>query len=383
MKKNRNVIFLGLTSLFTDISSEMMFPILPLFLSSTLGLNKAFIGLIQGIAEGTSSILKFVSGYISDKVKKRKAIVTLGYTLSNLSKPLLSMVTNGYEALALRFTDRVGKGIRDAPRDALLSESTKKRGSAFGLQTSLDTLGAAIGNILAFLLLYYVTSNYRDIFKYSLIPGLIAILIVSLFVKDVKLKTQKKYKLKKIKLSKKFKLFLFISSLFSFANISYAFFILKAQDLSVTAALIPIVYLVYNIVYSLTAYPIGRYSDKHSKVLILGMGYLLFSLVSLGFALASSSALVWLLFAMFGVHMAIYKSVSRAFVSDLIPKREHGTGFGVYHTTVGLSLLPGNFLAGMLWDKFGSTYTFLFASILSVLACISLITLFRRELKKT
>ncbi len=381
-KLSKNVIWMSLASMFNDISSEMIFPILPLFLANVLNVNKALIGLIEGLAESTSSILKTFSGYVSDKLNKRKSIVALGYLLSTITKPLLSISTIWQHVLAIRFLDRTGKGVRDPPRDALIAASVdeKIRGKAFGFHRMFDTVGAVIGTILAFIFLSLLF-NYRTIFLISFIPAAISVLIILIFVKEIKRKIKDNIKLKfhKEGYSKNFKIFIAISTLFALANFSYAFFILKAQDF-VKIEFIPLIYLLYNICYAVFALPAGNLSDKVGRRNIIALGYVFFGIVSLGFVLIENSLYAWILFAIYGISISLREAVSRAYVTDLVSADKRGTALGIYYTFTGLALFPASLIAGNLWDYLGSDATFIYATILSLISTILLMTLLKKKL---
>jgi MFS family permease len=381
-KKSKNVFRLGLTSLFTDISSEMIFPILPIFLTAVLNAPIAIIGLIEGIAESAASLLKLASGRISDKIGKKKPLVIGGYSLSTITKPLLALATHWTHVLGVRFFDRVGKGIRDAPRDALLAGSVekKKRGGGFGLHRAMDTAGAIIGTLIAFFLLQrYLGEAYKLIFWLSFIPGLIAVLILVFGVKDVKVKVAKKLKVSFRKNSPLLNRFLFVIAFFNLANFSYAFFILRARDVGLFLALIPIIYLVYNLFYAFFAIPIGKLSDAVGRRIILFSGLLLFGLTSLGFAFTADTTTIWILFALYGIFMAATDGVSRAYVSDLSIKEKRGTALGAYHMIVGITVLPANFIGGLLWDNINVQAPFIYAAVLSIISAVLLLILIRKK----
>lgn len=379
----KNVVFLGFVSLFTDISSEMILPILPLFLANVLGVNKAVIGLIEGIVESTSSLLKTFSGWLSDKLRKRKILVLMGYSLSTIVKPFLALSTAWQHVLTVRFFDRVGKGVRTSPRDALVASSTEKRfrGKAFGFNRSLDKIGAVIGTLLAFWLLIKFVENYRLVFWLSVIPGIIAVLIIVFFVKEVKRDNDKSkmFRFRWKTLNPNYKRFIFVASVFGIANFSYAFLILKANDMGVAVALIPLVYLVYNIFFAGLAIPAGNLSDRIGRKKVLGMGYLIFSIVCFGFVYAASPYFAWLLFALYGVSLAFTDAISRAFVFDLVKEEERGTAIGIYHTCIGLAAFPASFIFGNLWNFIGSNFAFSFAAILSLVASLLLFVLLRKK----
>jgi len=387
MDKKKNVLWLRLVSFFTDTSSEMIFPIIPIFLTSILNANMAIVGLIEGVAESTSAILKLFSGWFSDKIGKKKPIVFGGYAFSTFAKPFLAIATSWWHVLAVRFADRVGKGIRDSPRDALIaaSSSKKERGRLFGLHRMLDTAGAMLGTIIASILLLAMTgksSTFRWIFFLSVIPGIIALWILSSKVKEVKAKqadNAKKFSLRIRDFNPVYRRFLLVLAVFNFAQFSYAFFILRARDVGVILALIPIIYLVYNVVYAGFAVTAGKMSDKIGRKNVLSAGYLLFGLVALGFALAANSISVWFLFALYGLFMAITDGVSRAYVSDLVKAENRGFALGAYHSIVGITVLPANLIGGFLWNAYSAQAPFIYASVLSIVSALLLFALVEKK----
>ena len=384
MKKDssKNVFWLGLTSFFTDVSSEMIFPILPLFLTTVLNAPVAIIGVIEGIAESASSLLKLVSGWLSDKLGKKKALVIGGYSLSTITKPLLAIATSWTHVLGVRFFDRVGKGIRTAPRDALIAASTeeKKRGKGFGLHRTMDTLGAVVGTLIAFYILQkYIGDAFRLIFLLSFIPGFIAILILIFKVREVKDHVKKKIEFSFKDQSSMLKRFLVVITFFNLANFSYAFFILRAKDIGMLIALIPLIYLVYNLVYAFFAIPAGKLSDMIGRKTVLFSGLLLFGLTSLGFAFYANTTTIWLLFALYGLFMAVTDGISRAYVSDLAVKEKRGMALGAYHMIIGITVLPANLIGGFLWDKIDVQAPFIYAAILSIGSALLLLLLVRKK----
>ncbi|MBW2966477.1 MFS transporter [Candidatus Woesearchaeota archaeon] len=388
-KVKQNVIYMGLASLFTDISSEMIFPILPLFLVSILGANMAIVGLIEGIAEGTASILKTFSGWISDKLRKRKLFMIIGYGISALTKPFLALSYIWQHILGVRFFDRVGKGIREPPRDALIAASAAKkiRGKSFGIHRMMDTMGAIIGTLISFYLLSRFAasaSTYKLIFWLAFIPAVIAVLIIIFFVKDVKKAVDKikEFKLNFKLFNKNFKIFIFVTVLFNLGYFSYAFFILRAKDMGVAIALIPIIYLVYHIFNAVSNVPFGELSDKIGRKKVLSLGYIIFGLVCLGFAYAFDSIFVWLLFAAYGVAVAIVNTISRAFVSDMVPFYKRGTALGIYHTFAGFAVFLASFVAGNLWNLIDAKIAFLYATVLAITAGILLYLFVKEKVSK-
>jgi len=364
-KIKKNVIALSFTSFFTDVSSEMIMVLLPLFLTA-LGAGKSLVGLVEGTADATASILKTFSGWISDKLHRRKPIVFAGYTLSTLAKPFVAIANNWLQVLSVRFVDRVGKGLRDAPRDALLADSSEVngRGASFGFHRAMDTAGAVVGTLLASGLLFVfsryfqmeILTQYRTVFWISVIPGVLSVLTLLLFVKETpstKAEMIQPDPPTKSSFSRGFIQFLLVMSFFELANFSYALFLLRAADLGVIVAAIPIIYLVYNLTYSTFSLPVGQLSDRFGRKKVLVVGFSIFALMQLGFALATSAWQAWLLFVVYGLAVAIIETIPRAMVSDLVPPEVRGTAYGVYHTLVGIVTLPASAIAGLFWDIFG------------------------------
>ena len=380
-KIKKNVIWLGLVSLFRDMSSEMSFPILPLFLYNVLGAPAAIIGLIDGIAESTASVLKTFSGYISDRIGKRKGLVLFGYSLSSLTQPIFALSGIWQHVLGGRILDRIGKGIRDAPRDALIAAAGKKktRGKYFGVQRALDTTGAVVGNMLAFIILLYFALQYRWVFWIAAVPGILAVLILAFKVKDVKIPKKKRIlKLSFRGFSSDFKKLIAIVTIFGIAHFSYSFYILRAQSLGIILLMIPIAYLVYNIFYAGFAYQAGVISDRIGRRQMLIAGYALFGFVSITFAYATSEIWVWLLFPLYGIFMATTICVTRAYISDLAPANRRGTALGIYHTATGLAMLPAGIIAGLLWDFVGVQAPFLFSGAVALFSVLLLLVLMRK-----
>ncbi|MBU1017511.1 MFS transporter [Patescibacteria group bacterium] len=386
-KPQKNVFRLGLASFFTDMSSEMIFPVLPIFLSTVLGANMAVIGLIEGVAESAAALLKLFSGWLSDKVGKKKPLIIAGYSLSAFTKPLLALATHWGHVLIIRFSDRVGKGLRTAPRDSLIAASVDKgeRGVKFGLHRTMDTAGAIVGTLIAFFILQkFLGDAFRLIFLLSIIPGLIAVLILIFGVKDVRQKTvNKKISFNFKACNPALKRFLLAIAFFNLANFSYAFFILRANDIGLALFLIPIVYLVYNIVYAAFAIPMGKLSDRVGRKIVLIAGILLFGVTSLGFGFMATAITIWPLFALYGLFMAVTDGVSRAYVSDLAASDKRGLAFGTYHTIVGITVLPANLIGGFLWQTINVQAPFVYAAVFSVISALLLIFFVNEKTVKT
>ncbi|MCK4404117.1 MAG: MFS transporter [candidate division Zixibacteria bacterium] len=371
----KNVLVLGLVSFLTDASSDMIYPVLPLFLSDVLGSSVLFIGLIEGVAESTASILKIFSGWLSDKLGKRKFLVGLGYGLSSLGKPALSVVTAGWHVLLLRFADRFGKGVRTSPRDALIADSApeERRGLSYGFHRAMDSAGAVVGPLLAFLFLPLVNENYRILFLIASVPAILAVLILILFVKERKRLKEKITRLAKPGLSRfdpKFKVFILGATIFTLGNSSDAFLFLRAKDLNIDLVYIPILWLVLNLVYALVASPAGALSDRIGRKNLIVSGLLIYTLVYLGFAFATRSIHVWILFGIYGLYYGLANGVMRAYVADLVGEEKRATAFGVYHGAVGLTALPASLIFGWLWQSAGVSVAFGFGAALALLALL-------------
>lgn len=378
----KNVFFSGLVSFFMDFSSEMIYPLVPIFLSSVLGVNKSVIGLIEGVAESTASFLKIFSGWFSDKLKKRKALMIAGYGISALSRPIVALSTAWSHVFIFRLVDRFGKGIRVAPRDALIADCTecKDFGRAFGFHRALDTFGAVVGPAVAFLILSLLTGNYRVLFWLSMIPGVIAVLIIIFFIKDKK--TDQQISRSKVSFKKfgwRFKVFVAVTTLFTVGNSSDVFLILKATDVGIHAAIIPLVYLSYNLIYSLTSIPAGILSDKIGRKRIILFGFILFGFIYWGFALASEQSHIWILFAAYGMFMGLTEGVQKAYLGTIIPEESRATGYGIFNAFSGFALLPASIVGGFLWDKYGSQALFYYGTITAFTSAAVFLIIFGLE----
>jgi MFS family permease len=382
-----NIILLGLVSLFTDISTEMVYPILPLYLSMVMGAGPAIIGIIEGIAESLASIVKLFSGIIADKYGNKKRLAFAGYASSLLNKIIILFSVTWGGVLLARVVDRFGKGIRTAPRDALIAESANRDrlGKAYGLHKGLDLLGTAIGILLAWLIISgsidtlviklnnYLSastisteiSRYRSIFIFSMIPALIG-LVILVFVKDKKIeRAGKAVSFNWHNLDTRLKLFLVFIFVFTLGNSSNAFIILRAVDSGFSPVNVVLLYFVYNMTGSLLSYPAGILSDKFGRKNILCIGYFLFGLVYLGIALVSNSAVFIALFVIYGFYTAMTAGVERALIVDIVPPENKAGALGLHAAIVGIGLLPASVIAGFLWKWLGPSAPFLFGSILA------------------
>jgi len=384
-KLPRNVWFLGFVSLLTDINSKMVQSILPLFLVSVLGTNLVTVGVIEGIAESTASVLKIFSGALSDYLGRRKDLAVTGYGLSALVTPLFAIATTPAWVLLARFADRVGKGIRVAPRNALVADCTDadKRGAAYGLRQSLDTIGAFSGPFIAALLLFYSNQNFRLVFWCAAIPGLMAIALLTLGVKETpRTSHQRRNPLQWSalqSLGKSYWMLVAVALLFNLGNFSDAFLLLRAKEIGISTNLIPLSFVVMNITYGLSAYPIGVLSDRIGRKGLLISGFTLFALVYFGFAIAQTSWQIWILFALCGLYLGKTQGLLLALVADKVPENLRGTAFGMINLITGIALLPASLIAGTLWEKVGSQTTFMVSSSFAVLAILLLISTFNSE----
>lgn len=371
-----NIILLGITSLLTDISSEMVYPVLPIFLVSTLGAGPAVLGLIEGIAESLSSLLKVFSGYFSDKMKSRKPFTILGYAGSAVGKIFLAIAVSWSGVLTGRIIDRIGKGVRTAPRDALIADSAKegKKGRAFGLHRAMDTLGAAIGVLAVYFLMTRGKSDIRNIFFLSLIPAVMGIVFL-FFVREKKFRSASvshKFRFQWKTLDRRLKLFLIFSFIFTLGNSSNQFLLLRAQQAGNPIARVILFYLVFNLIYALSSYPAARLSDKIGRKKILVAGYFFYGIVYLGFALHSSILMFWLLFGLYGLYMGFTDGVEKALIADMSPADLRATTLGVHATLVGIGLFPASFLAGLFWKLWGAASPFYLGAIMGMTASAGL-----------
>jgi len=379
MKLPRNVWAVGLTSFFMDVSSEMVINILPLFLANVLGVPTSIIGLIEGLAEATASILKLFSGWLSDKLGGRKWLAVAGYGLSAVSKPFF-YIAGTWELIAgVRWVDRVGKGIRTAPRDALVADSVVKevRGLAFGFHRAMDTAGAMLGIIIAAFVVWLAQKNTLDLSKstfqtvvlFSLLPAFLAVISLAVGAKDVPVAGQRaapKFSLRGM--GRPFIVFLVIVGIFTLGNSSDAFLVLRAQNLGVTVTGILIMLAMFNLIYALISTPAGSLSDRIGRRRLIIGGWLVYALIYLGFAFALSAWQVWALYVVYGLYYGMAYGTANALVADLVPENLRGTAYGTYNAIIGLLAFPASFIAGLLWQGFGPSAPFLFGGTLALIA---------------
>lgn len=416
-----NVIIAGLTSLFTDISTEMVYPLLPLFLTAKLGATPAIVGIIEGIAESVASILKVFSGALSDRLGRRKPLAIGGYALSVLGKVFLFLAGSWPVVLVGRVVDRLGKGIRTAPRDALIAESSEegKRGAAFGLHRFMDTFGASTGIILAYYFLTAYKGDYKTVFLYSIVPAILGVAFLFFIRENSRVAPARTPEISNdvsesladassgssadswqdrcrtpsptrtgnfsaarsgrrvnlldwSKLDPRLKAFLLVVFLFTLGNSSNQFLLLRAGNLGFEPAKVILLYLTYNLVYTLVSYPAGKLSDRIGRRVLLVLGYLAYGIVYLGFALASKASTLWYLFAAYGIYIGFTEGVEKALVADIAPPDQRATVIGLHATLVGIGLLPASALAGFLWNTLGPRAPFFFGGATGVAAALGL-----------
>lgn len=370
-KLHRNVIGAGIVSLLTDISSEMIYPIVPLFLSSVLGAPKSAIGIIEGIAEGTAAFLKGFSGVIADKLGRYRFLMALGYMTSALSRPILASSTSWLHVLLARFVDRLGKGIRTSPRDAIIAQSSSKEnmGLAFGFHRAMDTIGAIIGPGLTFLILLLAEDNYRLVIWLSTIPALLAVTIIFILIeKDKHIKKSTSLAISLRNFSPDVYAFILIAFLFGIGNSSDAFLILRAQERGVDHTIVPLMYLVFNVVYASLSTPFGILSDRIGSRRVVHIGFLFFAFIYTGFAVISGPWQVFIFFCLYGVFMAMTEGVQKAFLANLLPEERRATGFGLFNMVVSIATMSASIIAGILWDNINASAPFYFGGASAFLA---------------
>jgi MFS family permease len=372
---SKNVLYLGLVSLFTDLSSQMVYPLIPEFLV-TIGANKSIIGIIEGIAECTASLFRTVFGKWSDSVKRRKIFIFCGYSLSALSRPFLYLAQQWTVVLGVKFSDRLGKAIRTPARDALISSSitSSKRGKAFGFHRAMDKIGAVGGPLLALLILQQCDNNVRLVFLLSVIPAILALLFIFFAKEASSVLLPENGQQKQIK-NRYFIHFLIAITIFTFGNSSNAFLILKARDVGLEIYLIPLIWMVYNIFGSFSSPIFGSLSDRVGRKAIILISFLYYSLIYLLFGLTENLLVVWLLFAAYGIYYGLSDGVFRAYIADIVTENHRATAYGIFNTTIGLALLPASLITGAIWDLYGSKWAFLTSAFLSFFGFLIMLTI--------
>ena len=392
----RNVYILGAVSLFNDISSEMIYPLIPSFIKSVLGLGSAFLGILEGIAESTSSILKLFTGYFSDKIKRRKPFVVGGYALSSISRPLIGFVSSWGMLLFLRFSDRVGKGIRTSPRDAMIAgySPAARRGFAFGFQRAMDHSGAVLGSVIASILIYFFTVDIRNVFLLSLIPGAIAVLLVIFGIKSKRNAAEIKSKIGEDspvirkntktglikfsdfkKLGKRFTLFLVVIIIFTLGNSTDAFLLLRASEFDIEITIIPLLWAILHISKAIFGTLGGYMSDKIGRKIMILSGWFVYFLTYLGFAYVKEDYLIYVLFIVYGLYFGLTEGAERALIADIVPEKSFGTAYGFYNLSIGIAALPASVAFGFIWNAYNFRVAFLTGAAISMVASVMLIFL--------
>jgi MFS family permease len=375
---SRDTVLLAFTSLFADISSEMLYPVLPIFLTQMLHAGGSIVGLVEGIAQATQNIVQGFSGWLSDKLQKRKALALAGYLLSAVAKPLIGLAQVWQGVLGGRFLDRLGAGFRSAPRDALIASSVaeENRGRAFGLEGIGDNLGAFLGPLLAVVLLISFHLDIRWIFYLAIVPGLLAVFMILLVQErraPVTAKSQIDVSLRKF--PKTYWAYLLVTALFGVGNSSNSFLILQTRGIGASLEATILIYAGFNLVAALISYPAGSLSDRWGRRTVLLMSFLIFFISYLGFANAKSIVLIATLFVFYGLFQGIFRSVGKAFAADFVPEHLRASGVGWYSMTVGLSGLVANIVAGLLWDRIGHAAVFYYGAVFAVVGSIGLLVL--------
>ena len=369
---------LAAVSFLTDVSSEMIYPLLPVFLTTVLGANASFIGAIEGAAETTAALLKLASGWWSDRVQRRKPLVLAGYVIASAMRPLVALATSASQVLVIRVADRVGKGIRNAPRDALIAESVDPsiRGRAFGFHRAADHAGGVLGPLIAFAVLSWQIAELRTVFWLAAIPGVLSVLVVALGVRDIPRRanaTQAGLPDLTQPLGARFWRVLAAIFAFTLGNSTDAFLLLRAHQVGVPVALAPILWAALHLVKSAASTPGGALSDRIGRRPTLVMGWTLYAAVYLGFAFADAAWHAWVLFAVYGVFFGLTEGSERALIADLVPLERRGTAFGWYNLAIGLGALPASVLFGLVWDRSGSGVAFMMGATMAILAAIGLV----------
>jgi MFS family permease len=382
-----NVIALGAVSFLTDAATEMIYPLVPIFLSGVLGASARFIGVIEGTAETVAAVLKLVTGRISDRMDRRKPLVVLGYSVASLARPLVAIAQTAGQVLAVRLADRVGKGIRTAPRDALLADSVPLalRGRAYGFHRAADHAGAVVGPLVAFVLLWALTGSWttsdaaasahtlRTVFGLAIIPGVLALIALLFFVREERRTVSAgQAAARTARPGRPFAVYLAAVLLFTLGNSTDAFLLLRAEQLGVAVALAPVLWSALHVVKSAGATYGGALSDRFGRRPVIIAGWLLYAGVYAGFALADAAWHAWALFALYGVYFALTEGPERALVADLVSEHARGVAFGWYNLVVGIGALPASLLFGAIWDGWGAPMAFAVGAAIAALACLVL-----------
>lgn len=382
---SRNTFLLAFSSLFADISTEMLYPVLPVFLTQTLKANGSIVGLVDGFAQATQNIVQGFSGVLSDKLQKRKTIALVGYFLAAMAKPLMGLSTVWQGVFGARLLDRLGAGTRSAPRDALIASSVdeENRGRAFGLEGLGDNAGAFLGPLLAVFLLYSLHVGIRTVFYLALLPGLLAFLVVLLVTeRPVKVAAKSRIDLSLRQFPKGYWKYLLVTALFGLGNSSNSFLILRTQDIGAPLEATILIYAMFNLVAALISYPAGSLSDRLGRKNVLLGSFVIFLIAYLGFALAPNIFVVAALFVFYGLYQGIFRVAGKALATDFVPEHLRASGVGWYGTTVGLLQLVSSIVAGILWDRVGHASVFYYGAIFAVVGSIGLLLLIPRKLDR-
>ena len=386
----RNVFAISLVSLLIDASSEIIYPLLPVFLATSLGASARAIGMIEGLAESMASLLKLFAGYLSDRLGKRKALVVAGYSLASLVRPLLAFAQTWPQVLGIRIADRIGKGIRTAPRDAMIADAVKveQRGIAFGFHRAMDHGGAVIGPLLAYLLVALFVVNrqsptpdeFTRIFLIASIPALLAVIVAIFFMRESPVQTHQRTEVPKLSLrgfDGNFKRFLLVLALFTLSNSSDSFLILRAMDAGVSVALVPLLWAAHHGMKVLSSLLGGDLSDRLGRKRLIVSGWLLYAAVYAGFAFATNTASLWILFLIYGIYFGLVEGAEKALVADLVRPDQRGTAYGLYNLAFGVTVFPASLLMGMIWDWKGPATAFLVSAFMGATAAVLLWILVR------
>jgi len=373
---SRNTVLLAFGSLFADISTEMLYPVLPIFLTQTFHASGSIVGLVEGTAQATQNIVHGFSGWLSDKLQKRKSLALIGYFVSALGKPLMGIASAWQGVLGGRFLDRLGAGFRSAPRDALIASSVSEenRGRAFGLEGFGDNLGAFLGPLLTIVLFSSLQFRIRSVFYLAVIPGLLAFLMI-LLVQEHPMAVHAKSKIDVSlrQFPRGYWKYLLVTALFGLGNSSNSFLILETRSIGASVDLALLIYAGFNLVAALISYPAGFLSDQWGRRNVLLIAFLVFSVVYLGFARMRSVTLIAILFVFYGLFQGIFRSVGKALASDFVPDQLRASALGWYNTTLGLLQLVASIVAGMLWDRIGHAWVFYYGAALASLGSIALL----------
>lgn len=386
----RNVVAIGFVSLLNDASSEIIYPLLPIFLTTSLGASAQAIGMIEGLAESMASLLKLFAGYLSDRLGKRKVLVVGGYSLSSLVRPFLAFAHTWTQVLAIRLTDRVGKGIRTAPRDAMIADtvSIEQRGIAFGFHRAMDHAGAVVGPLVGYLLVILLVANvkvpqaseFSRIFLVASVPALMAVIVATFFMHESPAQTHQGSKVVKLSLrgfDSNFKRFLLVLALFTLSNSADSFLILRAMDSGVSIALVPLLWAAHHVSKVLSSLFGGDLSDRLGRKRLIVAGWTLYAAVYAGFAFATNQVSLWILFLIYGIYFGLVEGAEKALVADLVQPEQRGTAYGLYNLAFGVTVFPASLLMGIIWDWKGPATAFLVSAVMGATAATLLLIFVR------